>query len=165
MLELKPIKLDPKYSKKWNNRLDDYLHLYKDGELVSDTLYRTGMFGGKVKDNYFLMLKHVEAIYPDDITKEKDRKPHLESQWCIIDKNGVERVNFKQFDNPYITGGVVYSMNNKFYNIETGELYCHSYDSMRSDDYIFLNNAYDDDKSKRGVMKINKADGTYELFK
>jgi len=36
---------------------------------------------------------------------------------------------------------------------------------MKSEQYVFLNNEFDKDKSRRGVMKINKADGTFELFK
>jgi len=36
---------------------------------------------------------------------------------------------------------------------------------MNTVDYLFLDNRYDNDKSKRGVMKINKKDGTWELFK
>jgi hypothetical protein len=35
---------------------------------------------------------------------------------------------------------------------------------MNSNEYLFLNNEYDKDESKRGVMKINKKDGTWELF-
>lgn len=165
MLELKLVQLDSDYSKKWNNNLEDFLHLYKDGVKVCDTLYRKGGIGGDLKDGYILMLKHIEAHYDDSITEDKDRKPHLENQWCIIDKNGVEKVNFNEFDSPYLTGGIVYSLKNHYYNIETGELYCQSYDTMKSEEFIFLNNAYDDDKSKRGIMKINKIDGTYELFK
>jgi hypothetical protein len=35
---------------------------------------------------------------------------------------------------------------------------------MSSDTFIFLNNEFDKDKTKRGIIKINKFDGTWELF-
>lgn len=56
-------------------------------------------------------------------------------------------------------------MNNDYFNIETGELICRSYTSMQSDDHLFLDNQFDDDKTKRGVWKINKLDATVEIFK
>ena len=164
-LKLVPVSLDVDYAKKWNERiLGDFLHLYKNGVKISDTLYRTGMFGGKVKEPYFLMLKYVEAFYNDSIVKDKDKKRHLEGQWCIIDKNGVEKVNFEVFSSPYIIGGQVYGLNGNYYNIETKELYCSSHKVMVTDNYIFLHNEYDKDKTKRGVLQVKKSDGTFKLI-
>lgn len=65
----------------------------------------------------------------------------------------------------FLYGGVIYVIDNKYYNIESGEFYCNSYTSMDTNEYLFLDNKYDNDKSKRGVMKINKNDGTFEVFK
>ena len=84
---------------------------------------------------------------------------------CILDNNGIEKVNLKPFDNVYLVGGLIYSVDNKYYNIETGEFYCNSYQILTSTEFIFLNNEFDEDKSKRGVIKIKKSDGTFELFK
>lgn len=64
-----------------------------------------------------------------------------------------------------VKNSCIYTLEQRYYNIETGELYCQSFTSMQSKEFLFLNNAYDADTSKRGVMKINKADGTFELFK
>jgi hypothetical protein len=163
-LELRPATLDDEYRKKWNERKYDFVNLYKNGKKISDTLYRVGGFGVKLEDDYFMLLRHVEVKYDDSITKDEDKKNHLESQWCILDKNGLEKVNFKQFASPYIHGGQIYSLDSKYYNIESGELYCNSYSSMGTDKYLFLDNKYDDDKSKRGVMKIDKVSGNYEIF-
>jgi len=170
MLELNPIQLNDDYRKKWNvHHLSDFKLLCNDGVKISDTLYRVSGFGVNLKDDYFMLLKQVEAMYSKDIMemctgKNKDPK-HLEQQWCIIDKNGKEKVNFNEFDSPYLTGGVVYSLKNKYYNIETGYCYCtYSSYEMKTEHYIFLNNQFDDDKNKRGVIKINKADGSYELI-
>ena len=164
ILELRQITLDDKYCKKWNIRQFDFLNLYKNGKRVNDTLYRVGGFGVDFKNNYIMILKQVETYYDDKITEVRDRKPHLESQWCIIDKNGIEKICFKPFEAPYLQGGRVYSLDNNYYDVETNKLYCNSYSAMSSEQFIFLNNKYDKDISKRGVMKINKSDGTYEMF-
>lgn len=165
-LQLSPIKLNDDYREKWNITLNDFVCLTRNGQLISDFLYRVG--GGGVPDvnkDYFMLLKYVEAFYPDSITKEEKRKPHLEGRWCILNKEGVEKVEFPHFKNPYLVrNSVIYSIDNDYYNIETGQLYCKSYSSLKSSDYLFLSNDFDKDKSKRGVMKINKKDGTWELF-
>jgi len=174
-LQLSPIKLNEEYCKEWNEHMGDFVVLIKNGELISDSLYRVGGFGADIKQDYFVLLKYVEAIYdfefikncyPNKSKKENElQRKHLESRWCIIDKNGVEIREFDQFKTPYITkGSCIYSLDNYYYNIETGNLYCRSFSSMASTNYLFLNNDYDDDKDKRGVMKINKKDGTFELF-
>lgn len=165
MLEFRPVKLDQKYAKKWNNTSTDFIHLYKDGVKLRDTLYRVGGMGANTKDGYFMLLKYTEAFYEDSITSDPKRKPHLQSSWCILNTDGIEKVNFKPFSNVYLTGGQVYSIDQNYYNIETNKLYCKSYYAIQSKDFIFLENKYDTDVSKRGVLKINKHDGTYELFK
>ncbi len=167
-LQLNPIKINEDYCKKWNIRMEDYVCLTLNGELLRNTLYRVGGLGSpNVKtDRYFTLLKHVEAMYPDSITKiTKGSKRHLESRWCILDSNGVEKVEFEAFKSPYLLkDSCIYSIDNKYYNIESGELYCTSYTSMTSGDYLFLENKFDNDISKRGVIKINKKDGTWELY-
>jgi hypothetical protein len=114
-----------------------------------------------------MLLKYVEAYYPANImqmSKSTDPK-HLEGRWVIIDENGVEKVVFESFKHGWLVAdSVIYSLDQKYYNIETGEFYCQSFTSMSSDEYLFLNNEFDKDESKRGVMKINKKDGTFELF-
>ena len=166
-LQLSPISIKEDYRKKWNIHEKDFVCLTKNGELISNSLYRVGGFGGDIKKDYFLLLKHVEAFYSKDIlrmSKNNDPK-HLEGRWCIIDKNGFEKVEFPNFKHPYlVTDSCLYSIDGNYYNIETGEFYCSANSSMVSADYLFLENTYDKDKSKRGVMKINKKDGTWVLF-
>ncbi len=166
-LQLSPLKLHDDYCKKWNvtGSLQDFLCLTRNGQMIRDTIYRKGMMGGDITQDYFLLLKYVEAFYDDTITTDKLRKPHLESRWCILDKNGIERKEFKAFDSPYLVSkSLIYSIDSKYFNIETGELYCYASTSMTSMEYLFLLNQFDKDESKRGVMKINKKDGSYELF-
>lgn len=164
-LQLSKFSIKEDYREKWNIHEKDFVCLTKKGKLISDVLYRTGRFGGNIKDDYFMLLKHVEAFYPDSITKDKKEKPHLASNWCILDKNGIEKVVFSEFKSPYLVkDSCLYSIDGNYYNIETGEFYCQSYPSMISSNYIFLDNKYDKDEAKRGVMRINKKDGTWELF-
>lgn len=93
-------------------------------------------------------------------------KKYLKSQWCIIDKEGTEKIVFNSFQNPYLVeDSCIYSLDSNYFNIETGEKYCYSSTSMTAKDFIFLKNEFDDDKSKRGVMIINKNTGGVELFK
>lgn len=164
-LQLSPIDINQDYRIKWNIHENDFVCLTKKGELISNSLYRVGGFGVKIKEDYFLLLKHVEAFYSDSITKDAKRKPHLASIWCILDKNGNEKVEFEEFKSPYIVkDSQIYSVDRKYYNIESGEFYCYAHSVIQSNEFIFLENSFDDNKSKRGVMKINKKDGTWELF-
>ncbi len=174
-LQLSPIQVNQEYLNEWNNNSNDFVCLTKNGELISPSLYRVGGFGGDIKQDYFMLLKYVEAIYEYDFIKKchpnKSRKElelrrkHLENRWCIIDKNGVEKKEFDQFKTPYIKkGSCLYSVDSNYYNIETGEFYCNSSKSMESSEFLLLENTYDKDLSKKGIMKINKKDGSWSVF-
>ena len=163
-LELTPITLDEEYCKKWNVHQRDFIQLTRNGVPVNDSIYRTGMFGGKFKDGYCLFLKHTEAFYDDSITSDEARKRHLKSEWCIINESGIEKKVFNQFENVYLSGGVIYTVSNGYYNIETNERICGSSPSITSDEYIFSEDNYNNDKSKRGVVQIKKSDGTYKIY-
>ncbi|MEK6879099.1 MAG: hypothetical protein AABY22_05795 [Nanoarchaeota archaeon] len=166
-LQLSPININDDYRKKWNIYGNDFSCLTKNGQLISDSLYRIGGFGANLEENYFMLLKHVEAFYSNDImkmSKSKDAR-HLESRWCILDKNGIEKKVFDQFKTPYIKKGTcIYSIDSNYYNIETGDFYCNSSKCLESTEFIFLENSYDQDLSKRGVIKINKQNGTLERW-
>lgn len=176
-LQLSQIQVNQDYLNEWNNNSNDFVCLTKNGELLRPTLYRVGGLNNPKlgKDKYFMLLKYVEAIYDYDFIKKcypnKSRKElelekkHLESRWCIIDENGVEKKEFDQFKSPYlIKDSCIYSIDNNYYNIETGEHYGYSSTSFQSKEFLFLDNRFEKDKSKCGVMKINKKDGSYELF-
>ena len=176
-LQLSKISVNEEYAKKWNVDLNDFVCLTKNGELISNNLYRIGGLNNPnlEKDKYFMLIKHVEAIYDFDFIKKcypnKSKKEleiernHLDGLWCINDKNGIEKVECKKFSSPYLVkNSCIYSIDRNYYNIETGQLYCQAYTSVQSKDFLFLENSFDADKSKRGVMKINKKDGSYELF-
>ena len=163
-LELRPVELESKYKEKWNETRSDFLNLYLDDNKVSNTLYRVGGFGAKVKDGYFLLLKYVENLYADNITKVLEDKRHLSGSWCILNEQGEEKVNFEKFRSPYLQGGQIYVLDSNYYNIETGYMYCKSYNSaLKSKNYLFVSTDYDD-RYKDGVMQINKLNGKYKIL-
>ncbi len=169
-LQLSPIDINEEYCKKWNIHMADYVCLTRNGELVNNVLYRIGGINYPdlrfLKSNYIMLLKHVEALYDDSIAKDIKSKRHLEGRWCIIDKNGNEKVVLDSFRYGYVVkNSQIYSVERNYYNIESGEFYCCASNSMDTEEYLFLENAYDKNESKRGVMKINKKDSSWELFK
>lgn len=176
-LQLSPIQVNQDYLNEWNNISNDFVCITKDGELLRPTLYRIGglNFPKLGSDKYFMLIKYVEAFYDYDFLKmcypNKSRmelelhKKYLESRWCIIDENGIEKKEFKAFDAPYlIKDSCIYSLGSNYYNIETGEHYGFSSSSFQSKEFLFLDNKLEKNESKCGVMKINKKDGTYEMF-
>lgn len=170
IIQLSKITLNEDYAKEWNERMKDFVVITKNGELVNNSLYRVGGLGNKDNGNgYFLLLKYVEAYYPEEILKmSKSKNPkHLEGRWCILDKNGVEKKVFERsLDYPsLIEGSCIYTINRKYYNIETDEFYCEASDRMDSKEFIFLNNKYDKDENRRGIWKIHKTNCTYEIIK
>lgn len=165
-LQLSRIDLNPDYKSFWNETKSDFVCLTQNGELVSNSLYRVGGFGANLKKDYFLLLKYVESFYEDSITKDKNKKRHLSGHWTIIDKNGIEKKVFEQFKSPYLVkDSCIYCLDQEYFNIETGVFYCRSYTRMESDSFLFLNDEFNEDKNKRGVLKINKKDGSLELIK
>lgn len=171
-LQISHITIDEEYAKKWNVHNKDFVVLTVNGELLRPTFYRIGGLNtpNLGKNKYFMLMKHVEAFYDKKITKTTGSDPkHLESRWCIIDDEGNEKVEFKQFEHAYLVkNSCIYSIGSDYYNIETGEHYCHTSSSMESEEFLFLDNHLlykNDDKTKMGVMKINKKDGTWEVFK
>jgi hypothetical protein len=172
-LQLSLIDLDPEYRKKWNERMGDFVGLTRNGQLVRNTLYRLGGIGNSPDGTrYFMLLKYREHVWPDDPkysrngeSKTIEERRQLRGHWVILDKHGEEKIEFEDtLYSPYLSGGVIYTQNNKYYNIETKQLYCQSYSSMKSNEFLFLDNAFDDDKYKRGIMKINMETGEFELF-
>jgi len=166
-IQLSPITLSDEFCKEWNISTQDiFVHLTMNGELVNNGLYRKGGIGGDLTKKYFTLLKHTKVKYT---AKEREKygfknKKGLRFNWCILDHQGNEKFIAELYDTPYIVdNSVIFVIGNKYYNIETGEYYCQSLSSMRSDDYIFLDNTQDSNPSKKGVMQINKHDGTWML--
>lgn len=166
-LHLEPFELDKKYAKKWKaEHYNDFVILVKDGKRVNDSIYRVGGLCSKPDgENYFMLLKYVEAYYSKNIVKKGSRK-YLNGLSCILDKNGVEKVVVKSAIHSLylVDNSCIYKYNGEYYNIETGIPYCKSSMSIQSSEFLFLEDRYSNEKEKRGVYKINKKDGSVEFF-
>jgi hypothetical protein len=174
-LQLSPVEVNHDYLQEWNVTNRDFVCLTQNGQMLNNCLYRVGGFDGDITQNYFMLLKYVESVYDFDFIKKcypnKNKKQlealrkHLDACWCIIDKNGVEKKVFNAFETPYLKkGSCLYSLNSKYYNIETGYCYCQSSNYLESSNFVFLENHYDKDLSKRGIMQINKKTGEWFVF-
>ena len=96
ILRLSPISVREDYLREWNERLNDFVVLTRNGQLVNNNLYRVGGLGtNKIHDKpYFMLLKYVESYYDLDFLKniKSDSSPkHLKGVWCILDQNGIEK--------------------------------------------------------------------------
>lgn len=164
-LNLSPIEVNEDYLKKWNSEhYEDFVHLTRNGEVLNNnTLYRVGGIGKPdLSTDYFMLLRYTEDFYGDNITKIKSKKPHLKGQWCIIDKNGAEKVVFNQFDSPYlIKDSCIYSLKDNYFNVETGYIYANSYTKIESKNHIILGSPYSDIGE---CIKINKKTGEFEII-
>lgn len=180
MLKLNKIQPPKEYLDEWNSQYNDFVVLCDNNDIpLSNTLYRIGGMNrlNVEKDKYFMLLKYTEATHTYDFIKkcypklsrnEQDKhRKHLQSNWVIIDNLGVEKVvipDSLNYGNLIDPQSCIYSIGNKYYNIETGFCYCQSYSKLiQSAKYVFLENNYDDDHSKRGVLQIDKITGTYIL--
>jgi hypothetical protein len=173
MLELKPIELSPEYRKEWNisKRENDFFCLMVDGKRANNSIYRKGGFfrDDFLNNDYVVLLKQVEDIYSDEVTRITNEKKHIANVHCIVDKNGCEKFTSpSQFDYFYLVeGSLFFTLKGKYYNIETGESYGDgiSNSSVESSEYLFVKNKWDKDPSKRGVYQLNKKDGSVVFFK
>lgn len=181
-LQLSKINVSQEYKREWNTTYNDFVVLTRDGKLIYNHLLRVGGINYNLKvgeDKYFIVLKYVESEYSDEFLKEcypkktlKERNVHkkyLEGLWTIFDKEGNEKKCFKRsISYPHLVSreSPIYSIDKKYYNIETGECYSdYALSSFESKEFLFLENKFCKDESKKGIMKINKLDGTWELFK
>lgn len=178
-LQLSKIEVNSEYLKEWNENSKDFVVLTKNGEILRNTLYRIGGINNpKVGvDKYFMLIKHTEELYTWDFIKycypkmskkeqEKHLK-HLKSEWVIIDDKGDEKVvQGNSLHHMYLVSpnSCIYSVKNNYYNIETGFHYGYSSSSMKSSEFLFLDNIFEKDETKKGVMKINLQDGSWSMF-
>jgi len=173
-LELCPITVDKDYAKKWRiENYQDFLILARNGVPLRNTLYRKGglNFNLNLKtDKYFQLLKYTEAHYSKDImkmSKSKDSR-YLESKWVILNDSGeelFEQDNTLDYIHLFHPQSPIFTYKRKYRNVETGEIICEGYNtSISSKNFIFIEDQFNNDKSKRGVIKLHKFTGNWELI-
>ena len=168
-IEFRLVDLSESYRKKWTltPNEDDFGVLVLDGEIIGNNLYRIGgLFSVNRNDKYMILLLQEEAHYSKEImkmSKSTGSNNHLVNQTCIVNDKGVVMSVFRTLSYPYIIGGTIYSLNKKYYNIETNELICEG-DSIQSKDFIFVESRYNNNTELRGVYQINISNGTYVMY-
>jgi hypothetical protein len=129
-----------------------YCRLVKDGVQISDNYYRLGGldsgFNGKPYASIILYKKvNAEAV----------------GTHVIIDANGKVVLEGKGLNYPYYFAGVIGQMDRVYYNLLTGKAIVKGSTAVESESYYFVENKYNDEYPK-GVYKITKATGEYEIF-
>jgi hypothetical protein len=140
------------------NNKNNYSLLYKDGKIISNIHFRLGgipkRFG---KDNDFCSL----IAYPELNTKKE------EGTWgnhCIINMKGEVVLMANKFETSfYYWGGALATIKDVIYNLYTLEPIVESTSKIESENFYFAENRYND-KYQKGVYKINKKTGEYEIF-
>lgn len=159
-IEFRAAVFTEEYKNEWGIYHNDYFQIYVLGDLLSPTLYRKGGFGGKWVDGYMQLLKCTESR-----SKNGQNNGYLSNHNCIIDVNGKEKYySGSVLESVYLRPGGIYVHSSKYFNVRNNLLYCESYTYMVTKDYTFLDNKYDKDESRRGVMKISHLDGSYEII-
>ena len=186
-LSLKPAIISDEYIAKFQIRNNDLKQLYKDDVLVSETYYRIGGIASS-KDNYFVLLKQVESVYPNRIIESSrefakknnhkyDGNPnHLDNINVVIDNNGNELFQAGEYDNIYLLGGQLASVtsmgSNKLVNIITKGIYTNSYYKyFNSEEFVFVENGNNYNKEfetivpYKCIIQITKSNGNYIIHK
>lgn len=170
MITFGKISMDPDYAKEWHEHCTDFIMVCDElGNPMREQLYRKGGLGGHWTDGYILLLKYVEDFYPKHILEMSGTKDsrHLNSIWCVLDELGNEVfvADGNRLDSLYHIGGLVFSYGDKLFRITDKYTYCESSsNTISTDNYVFIENAFDKDTTRRGVIKIDKHDGTYEII-
>ena len=139
------------------NNISRYSHLYKDGVKISNTYFRLGGFDTGFNNKLYASLIH----YPNyPIDKE------CWGNHCIIDSNGKIVLEAEKFDSSlYYLDGVIAKKRDIYINLLTGEPIVKSYStSLKSKEFIFVECNDYEDKFKKGIYKINKNTGEFEIF-
>ena len=165
MITLEPIVYSPEYIKKWNQYAGtEFVQIYSNGVLLNDNVYCTNFYWSdktlQEDSVYFQLVKVVEAYYADNITEDPIKKPHLAKYQCIINSEGVETyVHYRSSSEHLYLNKCIYHIGSKYFSARTNELICESYTKLESEDYLFLDNAYDTDTSRRGIIQACKRTG------
>jgi hypothetical protein len=142
-----------------DNRLR-YGKIHKDGKPISDMLFRLGGLGSGFNGKPYTGL----ISYPN----------FPEETWgfhCIIDSNGkivLTQDKDNRLDYPYYLKGVIALWKDKYINLLTGQVITKGSKSLESEQYFFVEcspYSWEKEPFEKGVYKIDKATGEYEIIK
>lgn len=174
-ITIKEAIVSEKYKEEWSSRnLNDFVCITsnENDELISENLYRISGFGLGNNEKYFILIKYTEGYYDAEFMKTLKKlkrdssNKYLKSKFTILNDKGVEKVVLEPYVYPYIVdNSLLYTHNNNCFNIETGFCYSDHYsDSIESEKHFIINNRYNKNLDMKGVIKINKKDGSYEVI-
>lgn len=159
--ELRPIKLSEEESKNKNITGLEYSHLYRDGEKISDKIFRKGGIGGEFEDGYCVLIYY---------TRDPKRESGFScANFVIINESGEIILKSEQYssDHPYIDGGNVGHIKNMYYDLRTGEPFMvKSSNVINSKNFIIVEHKYDwygkELNIPLGIYKIDKETCQFE---
>ena len=135
---------------------ENFSHLYFNGELMCDKIFRKGGMGGDFKDGYCSLIYYIQK---ENHTKKRhgfDFGTHV-----IINKLGnIVLSGGGISDYPSHRGGNVGKLKDSYYNLLNGQviLTASSSDTINSKNYIILEHRYDwyNKELPLGIYKIDK---------
>ena len=140
-----------------NNELG-YSYLYKNGIKISNEIFRKGGLCSGFKNGYCNLIHYSNV--------EKGNVGQL-GKSCIINSDGkIVLIQDNLIHYPYHLKGNIGYVEGKYYNLLTSELIVDAgsnYGSLRSKDYLFIENNYNKNYQK-GVWKINWITCEVEVF-
>jgi len=168
--------LTDEYMKEWNisnqNHKFGMLYSPRNGKLSNEIFRIGGLSTFKSDEKYMQLLLQVESFYSDEIMKmskihkvKETTNKHLSNTTVIVDANGEIKASFNSLSYPNLIGGILYIQDGKCYNIETEEMICNVCSSAESKEYIFIEDRYNKEKTKRGVYQIQLETGNYILHR
>lgn len=166
MIELVQTSVSDEYKQKFNVHIDDFITIYKDGKQVSSQLYRIGGLDVDLSKPYFVLLKQVESRYPNNITTNKKKQKYLANCDCLIDQDGIEIITTEQYKSLYYWKGLIYSINDEYYNAKTGISYGYCRNVHFTDNFVFMYNPHKINPyvNIKGMLKIDVHTGKIETF-
>jgi len=133
------------------NREGDFIQIYRDGELISEELFRFGGVGGRWQDGFMILIHYFESTYEDKYSDEaklraKKKKPYLmkpclDHLWCIIDESGkmIYETKEKFHHDLYQVASFIFVEKERYFDARTGHVYTENgRTKMVTDDYVFI---------------------------
>lgn len=138
----------------------DFGYLCKEDTQLSNEVFRVGGLGCKgFKSGY------ANLLWYDRTNKSSDGNFPSGLQ-CIV--NGLGEIILKSSSictSLYLLEGCIATMNNKYYNLITGEVVAKGYSTIKSKEYLFVESSEDKQLDiRRGVYQIRWRDGDRIIF-
>lgn len=171
-VRLSKISLDEAYMKEWNEHMNDFVTMTINGKMIEPVLYRLGGLNFNIKvgfDRYFMLLRYTESRRSERIMKMCGSKApksdkYLKGVWCIFDKDGklLHENGDDSIHSPYLVKNApIFSLDGIYYHLLTKKRLGNSRSSIQTDNFIILDNQYEKDEEIKGVIKIDKKDGSF----